>query len=791
MLSISLEAIGVCWAFMNGERRMEKENKVLFALMLAVFAIVACAFVMFDDEGPMADGVTTDVNIRTLDELKSKMDDSNIKTIKIVDNIEIKKGETVEIDAKKTITISKNFKLTNNGVLTSKWKSNDGKECEGLINTNFIIEGTFENNGYVYGAFTIKGECIVGKNGYIHTSTGQSTKIADGAEFTVNGGKLSYMTIENSGTMTVDYPSVLTNVNFKNTKPIIINGGLIDIKTDSTISDLDTYKSNFTVAADYEMKWSGNKAPLCGTVVKKVKGEPSIEIKTGDKSCYLEKVEYLDKIVADEDTIILHKDITLDDDGFYFSKSVTLDGNKHTISGNVTTERGVTNPTMCGIFFNGKGKIFNITNTTFKNIVYEGCVNRYAVAIWNAENAIVENCLFENNDANYILDIHDDKSFVMKGCTFKNNIDSHTVPIDASGGSTTEFSIYDCLFEGNISSTSVFYNNSPTGVGVCKVEGCTFKSNVIGSGDNGATLYLSRPATITGCLFEGNTTKEGISNKSAGAICTGSNSTGTIINGNVFKNNQNFNTNGTSAKNILIAMDGFNLNSNYFDDGKAPSNSKAGNDIWIKEKTITYVLDTYANSYKTVGNGVITEDYVSCYIGDAEHPSLVEGEFKVNNSKFAFIGSTTTTGKLNIVMNDGLRKYTVALPEGTAIGAGSVISVKYVGSTDSVTKYEIETPGIENFSVKLPCMAGFKNAKVLCNDSEVGVSNVYYDANAGYVTFDAAHNSVFSIVLSGDSASSGVVTTSGSNVAHNYSPAIAFMLLVASLGFLAYVIRKK
>ena len=88
-------------------------------------------------------------------------------------------------------------------------------------------------------------------------------------------------------------------------------------------------------------------------------------------------------------------------------------------------------------------------------------------------------------------------------------------------------------------------------------------------------------------------------------------------------------------------------------------------------------------------------------------------------------------------------------------------------------------------------MAGFKNAKVLCNDSEVGVSNVYYDANAGYVTFDAAHNSVFSIVLSGDSASSGVVTTSGSNVAHNYSPAIAFMLLVASLGFLAYVIRKK
>ena len=84
---------------------MEKENKVLFALMLAVFAIVACAFIMFDDEGPMADGVTADVDISTLDELKSKMNDPKIKTIKIVGNIEIGKGETVEIDAEKTITI--------------------------------------------------------------------------------------------------------------------------------------------------------------------------------------------------------------------------------------------------------------------------------------------------------------------------------------------------------------------------------------------------------------------------------------------------------------------------------------------------------------------------------------------------------------------------------------------------------------------------------------------------------------------------------------------------------------
>ena len=142
-------------------------------------------------------------------------------------------------------------------------------------------------------------------------------------------------------------------------------------------------------------------------------------------------------------------------------------------------------------------------------------------------------------------------------------------------------------------------------------------------------------------------------------------------------------------------------------------------------------------------------------------------------------------------MNDGYKQYTVTIPEGTTIAAGTVISVSFIEyQSDSVTRYQINTPGIENFSMKLPCQVGFKKAKVYCDDSELGVSKVRYDAGTGYVTFDASHNSVFTIVLSNTSPA-GTTTVSGGDTTNDYSLVIAFVVLVASLGFLAYVIRKK
>lgn len=167
-----------------------------------------------------------------------------------------------------------------------------------------------------------------------------------------------------------------------------------------------------------------------------------------------------------------------------------------------------------------------------------------------------------------------------------------------------------------------------------------------------------------------------------------------------------------------------------------------------------------------------------------------EGTIEVDINKFAFIDPITTTGKLDIVMNDGDRQYTITIPEGTTIASGTVITVKFIEHQSFATKYYINTPGIENFSVKLPCQIGFKKAKVLCDDSELGISEVRYNKGTGYVTFDAAHNSVFTIVLS-EASPANVTTTSGGSATDDYSLVIVFVVLVASLGFLVYVIRKK
>ncbi|WP_400196688.1 hypothetical protein [Candidatus Methanarcanum hacksteinii] len=167
-----------------------------------------------------------------------------------------------------------------------------------------------------------------------------------------------------------------------------------------------------------------------------------------------------------------------------------------------------------------------------------------------------------------------------------------------------------------------------------------------------------------------------------------------------------------------------------------------------------------------------------------------EGTIEVDINKFAFIDPITTTGKLDIVMNDGDRQYTITIPKGTTIASGTVITVKFIEHQSFATKYYINTPGIENFSVKLPCQIGFKKAKVLCDDSELGISEVRYNKGTGYVTFDAAHNSVFTIVLS-EASPANVTTTSGGSATDDYSLVIAFVVLVASLGFLVYVIRKK
>ena len=205
----------------------------------------------------------------------------------------------------------------------------------------------------------------------------------------------------------------------------------------------------------------------------------------------------------------------------------------------------------------------------------------------------------------------------------------------------------------------------------------------------------------------------------------------------------------------------------------------------IDEETSEGIVVAKNNADKYKGDGI------DVIVQDPETAKKTDGTVIVDENKFIFIDAITTTGKLNIVMNDGYKQYTVTIPEGTVITAVTVISVSFIEyQSDSVTRYQINTPGIENFSMKLPCQIGFKKAKVYCDDSELGVSKVRYDAGAGYVTFDASHNSVFTIVLSNTSPA-GTTTVSGGDAANDYSLVIAITVLVASLGFLAHVIKKR
>ncbi|TQS76893.1 MAG: hypothetical protein A3204_05760 [Candidatus Methanarcanum hacksteinii] len=290
------------------------------------------------------------------------------------------------------------------------------------------------------------------------------------------------------------------------------------------------------------------------------------------------------------------------------------------------------------------------------------------------------------------------------------------------------------------------------------VSGGAIKIN--GSLEAGATMVIEENTTVT--------VENGKSFSSEGII----DNKGIITNDGVLTNNGTIKMTGASniAGDKKVVNNGIVIDERAEDKPAVPITNDG-----------TVVAKNNADEYKKAKIDVVEQD--------PDKRADAEGKIEVSTNKYAFITPITTTGKLDIVMNNG--QYTVTIPEGTTIAAGTVISVSLIEyQSDSVTRYQINTPGIENFSMKLPCQVGFKKAKVYCDDSEMGVSKVRYDAGAGYVTFDASHNSVFTIVLS-NTSHAGTTTVSGGDTTNDYSLVIAFVVLVASLGFLAYVIKRR
>ncbi len=197
---------------------------------------------------------------------------------------------------------------------------------------------------------------------------------------------------------------------------------------------------------------------------------------------------------------------------------------------------------------------------------------------------------------------------------------------------------------------------------------------------------------------------------------------------------------------------------------------------------------------KTDGAGVVvSKDNASAYEGTGtkvivEDPEAIvtEGTVTIDSTKYPFVNAVTTTDELMIVMNDGLKQYTITIPEGTTIDASTIISVECVRSTSNTTDYRIETGGITDFGVKVPVQKGFKNAKVTCDGLGQGISNVRYNSTTGYVTFDAGHNSLFSIVLSNDPSSITSDAIDG-NVAFI---GVTALLVISILALAAVIMRR-
>ena len=362
---------------------------------------------------------------------------------------------------------------------------------------------------------------------------------------------------------------------------------------------------------------------------------------------------------------------------------------------------------------------------------------------------------------------------------------NHGVKLKIPDGKTFNGIIYDSIANGP-PSNGLLANGLKAGEGGITITGGSLSIDgkiIDASGvENNVTVTVEgNEIYISGSLESG----ASIQINGDTAVITKDNtsfiSEGVIINEGTITNNGTF----TNEYKLIIAGDNAMINGkDIINNGVIIDNRNKGAEIVPIDTDSKGIVVSKKNSklYEDEGFEAVAQD-----------PDMnvePEGTIRVDINKFAFIDPITTTGKLDIVMKDGDRQYTITIPEGTTIASGTVITVKFIEHQSFATKYYINTPGIENFSVKLPCQIGFKKAKVLCDDSELGISEVRYNKGTGYVTFDAAHNSVFTIVLS-NTSHAGTTTVSGGDTTNDYSLVIAFVVLVASLGFLVYVIRKK
>ena len=877
---------------------MEKKMKMLFALTLAALAVVACAFIVFNDDGAVAADNIIDVSTEK-DLSDAVMDLNNAKkTIRLANDIEVTK--TIVVNQKITIDLNDN-KLFNTSDI---W--NEGTGNWSLIsvrgNGDLTIKGdgsleAKENDCYAIDLRDKDTKCTINDGHYIGNIC---AVYVYGGKLVINNGEFK---IQQLSTISGEYEFVINcyDAFYKSgIATVTINGGIYHGFNPQNNASEGTGTNH--ISADYAVIESTDVSPHKYTVVEAVAkidnmGYPTLEAA-------------ISAVKSDETTITLQCDVT-DGSGIIVNsgKKFTLDFNGHsyTVTNNLAGSTGTKSQAF---------QLLKDSTIVMKNGAIIGNSEGVTMLIQNYCNLTLENMRLDatkgTNSVSYVLSnnngevniigstsiIAKDGKFAFDACWAPNkgypngtqlNINTTgeiigTVQYDLWGANAspikTKLTIDSGTFIGTIDVENVFkYDDVKKLIAINGgsfsdlsglayvaegktynlVEDCVVKSDVtvkektilsVADGksitiDVGKKLTIQNGASFNGTILGPNSNKlvaNGMKAGDDGITITGGS---LIINGKIMdaggseagvtvtvtgdgiKISGSLDANATMVieEGTVVTVEGTfaskgSVNNNGIIDNKGTitNDGVLTNDGTIKMTGASEIKTTVVNN-KVVNNGVVIDERAKDAIAvpvtndgtvvaknnadkykdakidvveqDPDKPVATEGKIEVNTNKYAFITPITTTGKLNIVMNDGYKQYTVTIPEGTVIAAGTVISVSFIEyQSDSVTRYQINTPGIENFSMKLPCQIGFKKAKVYCDDSELGVSKVRYDAGTGYVTFDAAHNSVFTIVLSNVSPA-GTTTVSGGDAANDYSLVIAITVLVASLGFLAYVIRKK
>ncbi len=166
-----------------------------------------------------------------------------------------------------------------------------------------------------------------------------------------------------------------------------------------------------------------------------------------------------------------------------------------------------------------------------------------------------------------------------------------------------------------------------------------------------------------------------------------------------------------------------------------------------------------------------------------------KGTITVSGTSYKFTDSITTTGELSIAFTGG----TITFPAGTAIPAGTAVSVDLMSKTQNSLTYEITTAGYTgSFVMKLPCTGMSGKLSVTCSDPTAVITNAKYNSSEGYVTFTTNHNSTFVISFE-KSAGTRIVDTGSSSSASDsgdYGAIIALLMLAVSLGFLAFILKR-